>query len=150
MMVCPHVHPRKGQCIRAFHMDFLHCYKRVAVRGARKQRSAGAERDFKTDLVERSDGWCEVRTVIDRWCPDSLDLADPDYLALVQTAQYELLARVCGTIILHPGVDPHHVDPKDRARGVHDPERGLWICRRAHDFVHHQEPRLARQIGLLR
>jgi hypothetical protein len=147
-MKCGHVDRKGRACIRQFHIG-PHVYKRVAVRGARKARTAAAERDFRQKLVERSEGWCEARTVIDRWCPDSLDLADPDYLALVTRAQYELLSRVCGTVILHPGRDPHHVDPKDRARNVHDPERGLWICGQAHDFVHQREPRLARQVGLL-
>lgn len=35
----------------------------------------------------------------------------------------------------HFGCDPHHRCHADRDRGVHDPERGLWVCRVGHDWI---------------
>lgn len=126
-MNCGHVDRKGRACVRQFHIG-PHVYTRLARLGARKKRSAGAEQAFKDALVERSEGWCEAS----------------------QALSYEARLEVCGTVILHPGRDPHHVDPKDRARNVHDPERGLWICGRAHDFIHQQQPARARELGLLR
>lgn len=49
----------------------------------------------------------------------------------------------------HFGCDPHHLFPSDRACGVHDPERGLWVCRTLHDWID-ANPHLAEDLGLLR
>lgn len=38
--------------------------------------------------------------------------------------------------LLHPGAHCHHVWPEDHDRGVHDPERGLYLCAGAHRWVH--------------
>lgn len=48
----------------------------------------------------------------------------------------------------HHGCDPHHLNHADRDRGVHDPERGLWVCRAGHDWIE-QHPELAREAGWL-
>lgn len=48
----------------------------------------------------------------------------------------------------HPGTDPHHVWPSDRDRGVHNPARGLLLCRAAHDWAH-DHPDQARPLRLL-
>jgi ribosomal protein L37AE/L43A len=34
------------------------------------------------------------------------------------------------------GTMAHHRCPADRDRGVHDPERGLWVCARCHEHIH--------------
>jgi hypothetical protein len=36
----------------------------------------------------------------------------------------------------HEGVHCHHIAPSDRRRGVHDPERGLFCCLKAHHHIH--------------
>ncbi|HET7734341.1 MAG TPA: hypothetical protein VFK52_00080, partial [Nocardioidaceae bacterium] len=48
----------------------------------------------------------------------------------------------------HEGHHAHHCCPADRDRGVHDPERGLWLCFPAHAFVH-REPALSYERGWL-
>lgn len=58
-----------------------------------------------------------------------------------------LLEYVCAET-LHEGSDCHHVWPSDRDRGVHDPDRMLFLCRDAHRWVH-DHPRLAGELGLL-
>lgn len=52
----------------------------------------------------------------------------------------EILSPACPAGA-HAGVDPHHLCHADRDRGVHDPARGLWVCRAAHDWIetHPQE-----------
>jgi hypothetical protein len=46
----------------------------------------------------------------------------------------------------HEGCDPHHLWTSDRDRGIHDPERGLWVCRLGHDWIG-LHPALAREWG---
>ena len=48
----------------------------------------------------------------------------------------------------HAGSDPHHIEPSDRDFGVHDIERGKYLCRPAHRWVH-EHPALAKARGLL-
>lgn len=56
---------------------------------------------------------------------------------------------ICTVPVVHAGAHAHHVWPEDRDRGVHDPNRGLWLCARAHDWSH-THPALAWEYGLLR
>jgi hypothetical protein len=46
----------------------------------------------------------------------------------------------------HEGHDPHHIFTSDRAKGIHDPDRGLWVCRLGHDWIG-LHPALAREQG---
>ena len=48
----------------------------------------------------------------------------------------------------HEGCDPHHLCHADRDRGVHEPERGLWVCRAGHDWIE-THPELAYEAGWL-
>lgn len=99
--------------------------------GRRKRASRSDEREMKRQLVERSDGFCEAtRRLCDQF-------------------GHPTAISVCGTAILHPGTDPHHVWPEDRDRGVHDPSRALLLCRHAHDYAH-ANPAIAKTFGLLR
>ena len=36
----------------------------------------------------------------------------------------------------HVGHSAHHRWPSDRDRGVHDPDRGLWVCAPGHLAIH--------------
>lgn len=56
---------------------------------------------------------------------------------------------ICGTLDRHEGTDAHHLWPEDRDRGVHDPDRGLWICRTAHQWAH-ANPAMAAEMRVLR
>lgn len=99
--------------------------------GRRKRDSRADEREMKRQLLERSGGFCEA----------TRQLSDHFGHATAMS--------VCGTAILHRGVDPHHVWPEDRDRGVHDPSRALLLCRPAHDYAH-ANPTMAKTLGLLR
>lgn len=105
--------------------------RRIRARGKKALRTAGDERAFRSALQHRSMGYCEATERV-------ANLAD-----------FRVVHTVCGTGILHAGTDPHHLWPEDRRRGLHDPERGVWLCRRAHEWVH-ANPRRARELGLLR
>lgn len=48
----------------------------------------------------------------------------------------------------HYGAHVHHVFPSDRDRGVHDPERCLYVCAPSHQFIH-EHPAWARTRGYL-
>lgn len=130
-MTCPHVDRRGRRCLRSLHFDPIHTYGRVAVRGRLKARTAVAERAFRQALVERSEGWCEVSTVLRR------------------QNDYGLNQQICGTVILHPGRDPHHRFPEDRRSNRHDPDRGLFVCAASHAWLH-DNPASAHELGLLR
>lgn len=126
---CPKV--KKGRrCRRALHFDGLHVYRPPRARGRRSERDEADRAEFARQLEDRSEGWCEAT--------ERLRIVAP-----------ELALKVCTTGILHKGTDPHHLFPEDRDRGVHDPSRGLWLCRHAHDWAH-DHPRLAKSYGLLR
>ena len=43
---------------------------------------------------------------------------------------------ICGPVGLHHGAHVHHVWPEDRDRGVHDPDRMLYLCPTAHAWAH--------------
>ena len=49
----------------------------------------------------------------------------------------------------HRGAHVHHVWPEDRDRGVHDPDRMLYLCVPAHDWTH-AHPLAAKALGLMR
>lgn len=96
-------------------------------KGRKAEREQPARDEFAEVLETRARGRCET-----------LAFLDSD----------ERLAA-CGTTSAHEGCDPHHIWPEDRDAGVHDPERGLWLCRRAHRYVH-DHPAWAKPRGLLR
>ena len=50
---------------------------------------------------------------------------------------------------VHPGDHAHHVWPEDRDRGVHDPDRMLYLCPTAHGWTH-DHPLAAKALGLMR
>lgn len=39
-------------------------------------------------------------------------------------------------VCLRQGNQAHHRAPSDRDRGIHDPERGLWVCGPCHNHAH--------------
>lgn len=82
-------------------------------RGAKAEREQPALDAFRDALDARSRGWCQCFEV-----------------------RGEDGTPICGTIFRHTGTDPHHIHPSDRDRGVHDPDRGLFICRTAHRAIH--------------
>lgn len=141
-MNCGHIDHKGRACVRSFHLG-PHVYTRLSQLGARKKRSAGAEREFKAVMVERCDGWCEARSVIQALRPSTV------YPEELELYRYELMRQVCGTIILHPGRDAHHRWPEDRDYNRHDPERGLYVCAASHAWTH-DHPVRAHEIGLLR
>lgn len=57
--------------------------------------------------------------------------------------------RPCARRGPHEGTDAHHVWPEDRDAGRHDPDRMVWLCRTAHNWLH-ARPQLGRECGLLR
>jgi hypothetical protein len=92
----------------------------IKQRGAKAMREQDALDVFRHELKYRSGGECEVDN-----------------------------PTACGTSQRHRGVHAHHVWPEDRDGGVHDPERGLWVCVRAHDYIH-DHPALSAEFGWLR
>lgn len=57
---------------------------------------------------------------------------------------------VCGgRRVAHEGAHVHHVWPEDRDRGVHDPDRMLYLCPTSHAWAH-ANPSAAAEVGLLR
>ena len=48
----------------------------------------------------------------------------------------------------HLGAHAHHIYPSDRDRGVHDPNRGLFVCADAHSAIHNM-PSWSRARGYL-
>lgn len=90
--------------------------------GRKAQREAPALAIFRDAVASRY--WCEAGGLLADGVP------------------------VCSSAA-HRGVEAHHVWPEDRDRGVHDPERGLWLCARAHRWAH-DHPKLASVAGLLR
>lgn len=104
--------------------------KRTAIKrgpGRKAKREQPEREEFAEVLETRARGRCETLAFLD--------------------ADGRLAA--CGTTRAHDGCDPHHIWPEDRDAGVHDPDRGLWLCRRAHRWVH-DHPAWAKTLGLLR
>lgn len=93
---------------------------------------------FRERLQERSGGECEAQGVLYWMTIAGGEMSPSDQLLLV-----------CGTHDRHHGAHPHHVWPEDRDAGIHDPERGLWLCARSHAWAH-DHPALAAEFGLLR
>jgi hypothetical protein len=48
----------------------------------------------------------------------------------------------------HEGHHAHHKAPSDRDKGLHDPERGLWLCFPGHAWTH-RHPAESYERGLL-
>lgn len=48
----------------------------------------------------------------------------------------------------HEGAHGHHCWPSDRDRNIHDPNRGLFVCAPAHDYIH-RSPEWSRPRGFL-
>lgn len=105
--------------------------KPLAKIGRKTEREKPALDAFREALRERSNGMCEA--------PLGCLADDGRYIEVPHTS-----AR-----FPHAGVDPHHVWPEDRDCGVHDPDRGLWLCRVAHDWCD-ANPTDAKIVGLLR
>jgi hypothetical protein len=95
--------------------------------GRKAKREAADLERFRVELRRRSGGWCEAQKLN----------RPPDYIVPV-CIPYR-----------HNGTQAHHVQPEDRDRGKHDPNRGLWICHVAHDWAH-ANPQDAKVVGLLR
>lgn len=108
-------------------------------KGAKAERETPALDAFRFAVWERAGGWCEVRT------PSSPSKPFPFY----DEISIEDRDRYCGTTHPHRGDNAHHVWPEDRDGGNHDPDRGLWLCFRAHRFTH-DNPAEAKRLGLLR
>lgn len=89
-------------------------------KGAKARREEPALDAFRAALIERSGGECESPYAV-----------------------------ACGTSARHRGDHCHHVEPNDRDRGVHDPDRGLYLCARSHAWAH-AHPVTAAVLGLLR
>lgn len=104
--------------------------KAIAKIGAKAKREAVALNAFRGALVDRSHGFCEG--------PRAVFLDDGEVIIVPHAARGR-----------HHGCDPHHLWPEDRDRGVHDPARGMWLCRPAHNFTD-DEPALAHRAGMLR
>jgi hypothetical protein len=105
--------------------------------GRKREREAEAWAECKAVVAARSRGWCEAWDVV------ASDGTVDGELAMIAWAS-EGCSRG-----LHAAHDPHHVWPEDRDVGRHDPDRVLDLCRRAHDWTHHN-PKHASKLGLLR
>lgn len=103
----------------------LRSRKPLAVRGRKAKREEEALARFRRDLQNRSGGWCEA---VERRAVDG----DP----------------VC-SVFAHAGEHAHHVWPEDRDAGIHEADRGLYLCARAHAWAH-AHPWEAALAGLLR
>ena len=103
--------------------------RRLPPTGRKAKREQSELDTFRAEVKARAQGWCEAQTVG----------------ALTTTMAVE----VCGTSFRHPGRHCHHVWPEDRDRGVHDPDRGLFLCAAAHGWAH-THPEQAAMLGLLR
>lgn len=99
--------------------------KPIARVGRRKRREQAAESEFRAQVRMRAEGRCEAAGLATR------------------------VGLVCGTKYGHQGHHAHHVWPEDRDCGVHDPERGLWLCFEAHSWVH-DHPEDAKMLRLMR
>jgi len=94
--------------------------RRIGRKGLREREALAR---FRHDVAERAGGMCEARG-----------------------ERYSVL--ICRPHE-HYGTQAHHIWPEDRDKGVHDPERGLWLCWDAHRYVH-EHPDEAKLLGLLR
>lgn len=108
--------------------------------GRKAQRERPALDRFRETLRARNDGYCEG--------PNGATIVVDGQRRYVDVPHANVWTTP-GTIGRHPGCDPHHLFPEDRDRGVHDPARGLWLCRPCHDWID-AHPAWAHQLGLLR
>jgi hypothetical protein len=95
--------------------------------GRKARREREALEFFRDEVCRRDNGVCRA--------------------AMLRGPRNALL--VCGRRGLHAGTEAHHMWPEDRDRGIHDPERGLWLCTHAHRWAH-EHPAEAAVLGLLR
>jgi hypothetical protein len=109
--------------------------KAIAKMGRKAKRERPALDAFREALRSRSRGRCEARNL---YLVPSSDGLGWDSIHVPHVARG-----------VHDGCDPHHLFPEDRDRGVHDPARGMWLCRTAHNWTD-DHPELAHRAGLLR
>lgn len=106
--------------------------------GAKTRREKEDLDRFRAMLKARSGGRCEG--------PLGLVVTEPDGTVRVIVVPHDHeWNRVAG----HLGRDPHHLFPEDRDCGLHDPTRGMWLCRPSHNWVD-DHPRDAHLVGMLR
>lgn len=122
---CNHFDRHGRRCLREVHWFGLHTFAPLPSVGRKRIREQVALDAFRLEVKERARGQCEATAL---FAPDGGYVCDGR---------------------LHPGTQAHHVFPSDRDRGVHDADRGRWLCDVAHSFVH-SHPDVARTLGLLR
>lgn len=108
--------------------------KAIAKIGRKAKRERAALDKFRAKVRAHAAGYCEVAGI--------------DY-ELTPHAGATFTAPICGTSRSHHGHNAHHVWPEDHDAGRHDERRGLWVCARAHDWIH-TNPWQAGELGLLR
>lgn len=119
-------------------------------KGTKAGRETPALDAFRFAVFERANGYCEVMVV------GNTDRPFPFYDRITRDDRL----RICGKDGPHRGDNAHHVWPEDRDEGRHEPERGLWLCFTAHNWVHAHPgellpdgtvtPDSAKALGLLR
>jgi len=119
-------------------------------KGAKAERENPALEAFRFAVFERSHGYCSIMVEGDATRPF------PFYDQITRTDR----EMICGRDGPHRGDNAHHVWPEDRDAGLHDPDRGLWVCYAAHHWIHDHPgelradgtvtPRTAKAFGLLR
>lgn len=98
----------------------------IAQTGRKAWREGPALAQFRGVLRERSGGRCEA----------------------VSSVRPRTGQPVCSNTP-HPGDHAHHCFPEDRDAGIHDPDRGLFLCAASHEWAH-SFPADAKVAGLLR
>lgn len=95
-------------------------------KGAKAERETPALDAFRFAVYERARGFCEVMVISDPQKP----------FPFYEIINSDDRRMICGIDSPHPGDNAHHVWPEDRDGGIHVPERGLYLCWRAHRWVH--------------
>lgn len=104
--------------------------KQIAKVGPKALREAGALARFRRQVKARAGGACEAPFGV--YAPDGRWIhVDHDYSSHG-----------------HPGTQSHHLFPEDHDRGVHDPDRGLYLCDRSHRWshLHPEDAKIARTL----
>jgi hypothetical protein len=96
--------------------------------GRKAKRERPALDAFRAELRRRSGGYCEALFMLDG----------------------TEIVLGCASPWPHEGHHAHHLFPEDHDRGVHDPERGLFVCAKVHHWIHDVDPARAHELGLLR
>lgn len=86
--------------------------------GRKAKREEAALAAFRHDVKQRAGGYCEA--------PWSGTRADGTLILVAHSHTSEP----------HNGAHSHHVWPEDHDRGVHDPDRGLYLCAASHSWSH--------------